>query len=242
MTMALQRVMVRMLHDPALVDRVYGGGRVPELDPAELGMLRAVDRRAWSTDPWRRARLVTALAEEFVVSAAVLGAPGLDAFCSSSEFHAGIQKRESMASAFGRWLLPKVGEVATLEATMARARRSPAHTAEVSLNVGVAACSVPGGMLAAWQAAKGQLGPAPLDAVVAGARVSRPAGKGREGVLIAGDGASLVGDDLVRLLVRIEPGLTRAGADAVVRKLGGGPELLDELAAEGLLRLVPRGT
>ena len=70
---ALQRVVVRMLYDPALVDAVYGGAPVEGLDAPGRAHLIRVDRRAWATDPYRRSRSLKALIEEMPVSAALAG-------------------------------------------------------------------------------------------------------------------------------------------------------------------------
>ena len=71
MSQALQRVVVRLLHDPAFVARVYEGQAVPELSDLELGWVRTTDRRTWGVDRFRRSRLLQALLEEFPVSGAL---------------------------------------------------------------------------------------------------------------------------------------------------------------------------
>ncbi len=51
----LQRVVVRMLHDPELVDRVYADPDAAladvDLTADERSWLVAPDRRSWATDP-----------------------------------------------------------------------------------------------------------------------------------------------------------------------------------------------
>jgi len=66
---ALQHVIVRMLYDPAFVQRVYADPHVATADcdvcDDERAWLVRADRRAWSVDPYRRARSLTGLLEEY---------------------------------------------------------------------------------------------------------------------------------------------------------------------------------
>ena len=52
----LQRMIVRMMYDPNLVEEVYSGNPVDGLDDHARDLLCASDRRAWGSDPYRRAR------------------------------------------------------------------------------------------------------------------------------------------------------------------------------------------
>ena len=57
---AIQRAIVRMMYDPAFVAAVHGTRPVPGLGEPERVLLRQVDRRAFTTDRFRRARAVQA--------------------------------------------------------------------------------------------------------------------------------------------------------------------------------------
>jgi hypothetical protein len=109
---ALQRVVVRMLHDWKFVAQVLAEP-VPGLTEAELGWLRAVDPRRWRADPLRRYRLLQSVIEEFPAACAVVvrraGVPTLDLFMSSQAFHQAIEAGEVLALAFGRWLCTGLG-------------------------------------------------------------------------------------------------------------------------------------
>lgn len=139
---ALERVYVRMLFDPAFVDRVYADPRAAllgiELTDAERDNLVAVDRRAWGHDPLRRYRTLRTLSDEFkatttLVLAATRSLGSLDAFFSSDEFHQTVQGRGLLALAFGDYVArlvaeraldsPQIPEVLRLEAMLARCRR-----------------------------------------------------------------------------------------------------------------------
>ena len=132
----LQRVVVRMLHDPALVAAVYADADaalagVP-LSATERAWLVAPDRRRWGADPHRRARQLHALLDEYPASGALagrgVGVARLDAFFSSSAFHGCIQARGSLALAFGAYLADlgvDVAAVARIEWAVARVRRAP---------------------------------------------------------------------------------------------------------------------
>ena len=132
---ALQRVVVRMLHDPGFVQAL------PQVSPEALGLTpqehawaTAVDPRAWRTDPYRRSRRLTSLIEEFPVSSAYIvrlaNAETLDAFFSSPFFHDAVQARSVLAHAFGRYLvdLPAGDDtsraLSTLEGAIAQVRRA----------------------------------------------------------------------------------------------------------------------
>jgi hypothetical protein len=176
----LQRVVVRMLYDPAFVAQIFADPatalRDEDLTDQERRWLVAADQRAYAVDPLRRARTLTALIEEFPVSVQHLvqqtGQPTLlDAFFSSPHFHACIQQRGSLAAAFSAYILaaalqhPAPGHTLSplvqLETAMARLRRQPGNSEAAStaaqpglaLAPTAALLHVPGGTLAHYQAA-----------------------------------------------------------------------------------------
>ena len=139
---ALERVYVRMLFDPSLVDAVYADVdealHDTDLEPRERAQLVAVDRRAWGHDPLRRYRTLRTLAEELKCSttlalAATRSLASLDAFFSAVEFHRCVQHRGSLALAFADYLaglaqrrFPEsrhFSDVLALERMLARCRR-----------------------------------------------------------------------------------------------------------------------
>lgn len=135
---ALHRVTVRMLFDPAFARAV---AERPEQALAGLGLsaqerawLAAVDPRAWTLDPQRRARSLKALFDELPASTTLaLGElrsrAALDAYFQSPEFHAAMQDRGSMTLAYADWLAgrglrtPLLPEVLRLERGLACCRR-----------------------------------------------------------------------------------------------------------------------
>lgn len=144
---ALQRVVVRMLHDEVFARAVYDDplaatGDV-ELEDHERRWLVAPDPRAYGVDPLRRSRALTGLLEEYAVScAAIVRALGrtrastvLDAFFSSSTFHACVQNGDSLAGEFGTWLggtepvrtSAPLSAIVALERAIVRARRAREH-------------------------------------------------------------------------------------------------------------------
>lgn len=171
---ALQRVVVRMLYDPALVDAVYAGEAAladVELTPAERAWLRAPDRRRWAVDPLRRTRGLQALLEAFPVAGAEaavrFGLKRLDAFFSARAFHGCVQGRGVLAEAFGGWLSglgsAEVRAAALIERGIDRVRRapppgeappSPAGWATAPWAFGVA---LPAGAFDRWTALRAQL-------------------------------------------------------------------------------------
>jgi len=140
---ALQRVVVRMHHDPALVAAVYAdaGAALEALDltPAERDLLTVPDRRAWGVDPARRDRVFEAVRREYPVTCALaqisVGARGpLLGFFSSPEFHRAVQSRRAITPAFGAWIegsaragrfgKKPTAEVARLESATVEVRRA----------------------------------------------------------------------------------------------------------------------
>jgi hypothetical protein len=244
---ALQRVVVRMLYDPALLEAVYSGAPVADLDAEGRAHLTRVDRRAWGTDPYRRTRTLQALIEELPVSAAVAGIDTLDAFFSSPDFHRAVQQRRTLVLAFAQWLEPRVGDIARLEGAIARARQqSPGTGAGLCMALGVAAVSVPEGLLQWWQEACGQLGPSPVCALLEGPAdlETPPEGactehylleRGSEGgIQLGGGSAALVG-----LLCAADTPISREALGDRAVAMGAEPddvsELIEGLVLDGLL-------
>jgi hypothetical protein len=133
---ALRRVVIRLLHDASLVDRL---GHDPaalgdvDLTAAERAWLLDVPADAWRTDADRPRRVLAALADEY--PAAVRLAPSRrDAFFRSSHFHAAVQDRGSLAIAFGYHLSEgtdrRVVTAARLELAAAIVRRAPRRILE----------------------------------------------------------------------------------------------------------------
>jgi hypothetical protein len=134
---AAERMMVRMMYDPALAERVQTDDaplRAAGLGEREISWLRKVDRRAWRHDPARRRRTLRALVEELKASSAIALAETkrvafLEAFFTSGHFHAAVQARGSLVAAYAEFLLaaelltPQLPEVVRLEAELARCRR-----------------------------------------------------------------------------------------------------------------------
>ncbi len=158
---ALNRVIVRMLFDPTLVEQVYTN---PESVLEPLGIpqelqqsLLDTDQRAWGIDQDRRKRSLHSLMGEFPCSSTIVLAhtkkyARLEAFFSSSEFHQCVQHRKSMTSAFVAYLRgieatgeisePQFSDILTIEAQMAACRRDlsapPPHLTPAQL------CKAPG--------------------------------------------------------------------------------------------------
>jgi hypothetical protein len=127
MSLALQRVVVRLLHDPHLERATTGAA----LSATEMAWLKAVDPRRWRADPMRRYRLLQALIEEYPVAAAQVvradGVPALDRFFESADFHQSVQARKVLALDFGTWLTRRAicADAARLERAIAIVRRTP---------------------------------------------------------------------------------------------------------------------
>lgn len=183
---ALQRVLVRLLYDPAFALAVFAEpdsalASVP-LTEVERSWLRDADPRPFRLDPLRRTRTLRALLDEYPASLALaLSAEprDLDAFFSSPEFHAAIQTRQALAPVFGRWLasLAPTGSAASalahLEASLSALRRpnSPAtayQNERLALAPRFALAQLPEGSSALYAhvgARVAALGPNPIDAL-----------------------------------------------------------------------------
>jgi hypothetical protein len=249
----LQRVVVRMLYDPVLVEQIYGSGRVEGVDAEARALLTRVDRRAWGTDPYRRARTLHALLEEYPASAAEVGVAGLDAFFGDRAFHAAIQARASIADAFGAWIGPRAGPVAAVERAVVSVRRG-AERAPSAPAAGLLLCAptvrslaLPTGTCARWQALRAALGPEPVSRLLAGFQAPpRPPPVRRAAVehLIVertaeGEGVGEGSSGLHALLTRAERPCPRAELRRLAVREGAtqaeADEILDGLVADGVL-------
>jgi len=251
---ALQQAIVRMMIDPAFVAAVHGRRPVPGLAEDERALLRAVDRRAFTTDRFRRARAVQALVEEYPVSAAAIGLAAVDAFLSAPEFAACVADRGSMALAFGTWLKDQASGIGVIEAAMARLRRpeplAAASPGALICGPRFAPLLVPDGTLAWYEATLAWLGRHALQRLADhGPRPGLPRRgltrrQGEECVLLEAraDGGMDLGtasEALVRLLrFASQPRSRRAlEAEAVTRgaEAHEAGEVIDDLLAGGLL-------
>lgn len=242
----LRHAMVRMLYDPGFVAQIHAGG-APGLDAEELALLRAIDRRAWSTDRYRRSRSVQALIEEYPVTTAVLGIAAVDSFFSSDAFGRVLSRRGSLALDFGSWAQARGGSVVRLERAIAVARREqrPAGPGLVT-KPGVEPLFLPAGVLDFYVDERKALGHDPV-ATLARRRTRAPrpvAGEGQDALLLEKDSAGQVqvggaSASLVTLLSFMTTPRTRAATLAHARRLGCAPgedaETVDELLAERLL-------
>jgi hypothetical protein len=134
---ATQRVIVRMLFDPAFATAVYEDAdralKDENLSPEEKSWLTRPDPRAYRVDPFRQSRSLHALLEEFPCSGALIsneaGISALNDYFSSPLFHQCIQQRGSLADAFGNYLQtqpfhdPRIKPMARLEQSIVQLRR-----------------------------------------------------------------------------------------------------------------------
>jgi hypothetical protein len=253
--LALRRVMIRLLHDPAFVAEVHADPARAlagvELGADERAWLVAQPRAAWRTDPARPARVLAALAEEFPASVE-LATEHAAGFLRSRHFHDAIQSRGSLALAFADHLAsapdPRVRAVVALERAVAEVRRAPPvgarfarplsgaravsdHAASVRVSSNVVIVRVPQGALAF------------LESLRTGAR-GNALGGGDEHVLATGApdgeiGLEVLEPALAAVLVRARDGCTRDGFLAEACRQGAEPDeavdLLTRLVADGLL-------
>jgi hypothetical protein len=112
-SIALQRVIVRMLFDPKFTARVYENPILTldevELTDRERTWLIEVDPRAWRIDGARSHRALEGLLRRYPVSVALWVVDGerareLLAFFHSDLFHECIQQRGYLSEAFAHWL------------------------------------------------------------------------------------------------------------------------------------------
>lgn len=140
---ALQRVVVRMMYDPAFCKRVYANPeralRDVPLTPQERQWLITPKPSAYGADAYRSSRALTGLLEEFPVAGALAmrlprGLERLQQFFTTGAFHQCVQTRGSMAAAFGAYLAspafrsrkqpPEIVHLATVESGIAQVRRA----------------------------------------------------------------------------------------------------------------------
>jgi hypothetical protein len=143
---ALQKLLVRMLFDEELVEKIYAA---PERELADLDLTEAernqiisVDRRAWRSDALRRRRTLRALAEEYKISTTIIlsetrSLMSLERFFSSQFWRRSVDERGSMGLSFaeflldgcrnGEWKAPQIQDVVRLEAAIAGCRRTLAR-------------------------------------------------------------------------------------------------------------------
>ncbi len=197
---ALQVVMLRLTVDPGFGEALYRGdpaarhvelaGGPYVLTDADLALFRAVDARAWTTDVYRRTRLVQALIEEYALTTAIVGVPIVHRFFETPAFAHVLGHHGSMAEGFGDWVQTCCEganrEIARLEGTICRARRDhrPDGPGLVAAP-GKAGVTLRAGTLAAWQEGLATLGGQPIQAAATGLRwTAPPLERGREHWLI----------------------------------------------------------
>jgi hypothetical protein len=234
----LQRLAVRMLYDEGFRARVLNGDEA--VDAADRALLAAVDPRAWSTDPYRSGRTLTAILTELPVTGALLGASRALQFFRSSAFHATIEERGSLVLSFGRWA--EVGPVGELELPVARLRRavhsSPSIGGGESLALGprFRPIAVSQGTLAAYESLRQGLGSDPVAAIGPEPLAAPATSDGREHLLVerAADGSiaiGTIGESLYIVLARLVEA-PRPEHDVIeqLRELGAGDEAEEILA------------
>ena len=212
--LALRRVMIRMLHDPAFATAVYEDATralaAVDVDAREIAWLMRQPRAAWRADAGRPVRLLTALADEYPATLP-LATEHAAGFLRAPEFHAAVQERGSLAVAFGAHLMRAADRaarcLASLEQAIAIVRRAPrvppaSPPGELRLTPRAVVRDVPTGTLALLERARR-------------GRSDGTLGDADETVLVALlPGASDVGLEL------LEPGLA-----AILRRAAGGAPL-----------------
>ena len=243
---AVQRAMVRMLFDAGFASGVYDGP-VEALTEPERALLLTIDRRAWSTDQYRRSRGVQALLEEYPVTGAVLGVAGVDAFFSSQAFGDVLTNRGSLGVDFGSFASERARGIARLEQAIALARRGERPPGPgIVTRPGIQPIALPQSHLHLFSELRQRLGPSPLEAFAAGWEpVPLPTEDGPlefllvergedGGIGIGGGSAALV----ALLTFTLEP-RERTAVEAQATTLGCSEdearELVDELLSEALL-------
>lgn len=202
-----QRVLVRMLYDPAFCEAVYAdpaGVLVPlGLDAATVAQIVAHDRRAFSVDPWRGHRAVTAALGEAAVTALAMTRLGVSAqehmdFIAGPHFHRCVMERGVLVMAFFDALAERlVGFAGRLGAGASRRERAALSAARACLALeravaevrrerprpvagrvvrgAVRAVAVPNGASAAWGRARAALGADVVAALVSGGSAAKAA-------------------------------------------------------------------
>ncbi len=259
---ALQRTLVRLLHDPTLVERFKRSGPTvleePELTPDELSWLEAADPRAFTTDPYRQGRVLTSLVEELPTASLLASsrlAGGLSDFFASVDFHQTVREDRPLRLGLGRHLA-QTGEDAralvALETKLMEARREQARpTGELCVAQGVSWLRSPSGTLelyeALWIALTRTARPL-VEAVLTVSRAQRPVtslGLDTEEILLIepdGTGGFHVGQipsGLEAILKAAQDHGTRRACHEAAIVSGADadetPEIIDEMISEGLL-------
>jgi hypothetical protein len=240
----LQAAMVRLLVDPAAVDALHAGRTPTGLTPDQAALLRAVDRRAWSVDSFRRARLLHAVLDELPVTVGLLGLPAADAFFSSDTFGRVLTSRGSLTLAFGAWAGGRAGYLGRLELDLARLRRwRPPRGPGLARAAAVGLIDAPPGAPEQLAALAATLAPDPAAALAAGRRLTAPpARRGAERLLVtpgpAGAAFERPPAALADLLAASTHRRARAEVAAQARRLGAGDEadaVVQSLLDDGLL-------
>jgi len=242
--LALRRVMIRMLHDPLLVEAIYADPvralAGDEVTAIERAWLIATPRAAWGTDPERPARVLAALLAEYPATARVAGEQ-VATFFASSQFHRTVRERGSLAQALGEHLAGAAGSLAAplarLEAAIARVRRAPraappAPPGSLRLNPHAAVLELPRGSLAAFTALRHGEVPSGLGAGVEGLLVLRQPPDGEVTV-------EEVPEGLAALLHAAERTAARGVLEVLAREHGADPgeaaSILDGLVRDAVL-------
>jgi hypothetical protein len=252
MSQALQRMVVRLMVDPKWRREVFEGALTPELDEDERRLLMACDPRAFGVDPYQRARLLSALMEEFPVGTAMVADGGralhhADAFLSSADFHVGVQERQRIALIYGAWLANRIGGVGRIELALAQSRRDRRDPGVgISRGRGWVPLRAQAESIYRFAALRERLGANPVQALADGVSLwGLPVpGKGEEFLLVepgpAGEGSvGEVTEGLLMLLTATTVARPRAEVRDVALAAGAEEhevdDLLAELLGEGLL-------
>ena len=242
--LALRRVMIRLLHAPkfaaALAADAERALAAEDLTPTERRWLAEVAPAAWHADRDRPARVLAALAEEFPLTLR-LDATRAAGFFAAPEFHEAIQRRGSLALAFGAHLGrsddPRVRALARVESAIAAIRRADqvdgTTTPGLRLSPRARVVSAPAGTLDLAVALRAA---GPLGATL---------GPGTEVILAfaAEPGGNVTLEplepELAALLDLAAGGCGRAALLAAARRHGAeageDQEIVDRLIADGLL-------
>jgi len=254
--------MLRLSVDPSFGQALYGGepsarnidlsGGPYVLTEADLALFRDVDARAWTTDVYRRTRLVQALIEEYALTTAIVGVPVVHRFFGTSAFAHVLGHHGSMAEGFGDWVHTCCAgadrEVVRLEATICRARRDHRPDgAGLVTTPGKEGITVQTGTLAAWQQGLATLGGQPVQAAANGLRwTAPPLERGREHWLIernptGGLGVHPLSAGVVGLMNYCRSPRSRTEVTRQARKLKIGKKavssVLRQMQDDGLLTL-----
>ena len=261
----LQRVAVRMLHDPKFVASVYSDPAAALADlalgPREWSWITRSAPAAWLTDPERPSRVFEALRKEFPVSCALaeIAGGGRDEmlrFFASPDFHKAVQERRVLALHFGHWMITQAKSgrlgrkptavLAELELACAELRRVPPKARELAaaseglaLAPGVRLLSLPEGSLSLLEATRKSL--------QEGTPLRRPrlSGRGSEWVLVelqGEQGALQLGGlpgELAELLLAAGTGTRQVELLQRAVALGASTEeaseIVQSMVADGLL-------